>query len=120
MCDSGAIAGALAAFVTNPLDVAKTRIQTQCTSRLALESSQKTFGVKDSGFKRTSTPRTQPSVAMKHTASKPLPVVNPLSPGCCGETQACAVDDSGVLLRVLALGQFQTERDASVVIVVHR
>jgi len=88
---SGAIAGALAAFVTNPLDVAKTRIQTQCTSRLALEASQKTFGVTDTGFKPASTPRVpKPSVAMKHTASKPLPVVNPLSPGCCGETQACA------------------------------
>ena len=36
---SGAISGALAAFITNPLDVAKTRIQTQCTSRLSLVAS---------------------------------------------------------------------------------
>ena len=47
---SGAISGALAAFITNPLDVAKTRIQTQCTSRLSLVTSPPTN--KDVGFKR--------------------------------------------------------------------
>ena len=51
LCDSGAIAGALAAFITNPLDVAKTRIQTQCTSRLELVASHKSFGATDTSFK---------------------------------------------------------------------
>ena len=32
----------------------------------------------------------QPSVAMKHTTSKAMHTPNPLSPACCGETQACS------------------------------
>lgn len=84
---SGAISGALAAFITNPLDVAKTRIQTQCTSRLSFVTSQPTSS--DVGFKRKA-PKAKPSVAMKHTTSKAMRAPNPLSPACCGETQACS------------------------------